>query len=331
MYEIQNQLFENIKNKIDAKYSLVHEVSEALEISYDSTYRRLRGEKQITLQEAFVLSRRFNVSLDAICQVDSNYLPFICNPVEPENFSGIKWLDNALNNVTQFYNANITELTYAAKDPPIFSYFQFPEIAAFKFLFWEKTLFKSKGLAKQKFSIQHTNPSIIDRCKQIAIIALKIPTTEIWNEDTFRILLRQVEYYWVSNYFNTKEDLISLLECLEKWLNHTKKEAEIGMRFLYGKEPKGIPNSYKLYENEIVLNDNTIFIRLPNNNVTFITYNVLGLLSSNNDAFCKNIERFQRAIISKSNLISQCGEKERNRFFNKLHFAIDHFKEKYHI
>ncbi|WP_430934064.1 hypothetical protein [Saccharicrinis sp. 156] len=328
---IQDDFFEKIKDKLEPNLSLVHEISEALQISYDSSYRRLRGEKQISLEEAIILSKQFDISLDALCQIDKDYVTFKCYHVEPGKFCGSTWLDMILSNLNHYNNSNLQELVYAAKDPPIFNYFQFPEIAAFKFFFWEKTLFKASDLEEKKFDIHNLNPEIVDKCKKIAAISLKIPTTEIWNEDTFKILIRQVEHYWVSGYFSSPEDLKLLFEKIEQWLNHNQKEAEYGMRFLSGHPPKGIEGSYKLYENEIVLNDNSIVIKEKDRKIAFLTYNVLGLLASTNKIFCDEITELHQAIMSKSNLISQVGEKERNRFFNKLHEAINKFKTSYSI
>ena len=323
---IQALFFANIKQKLNTNYSLVHEISEILKISYDSAYRRLRCEKQLSLEEAFVLSQKFNISLDALSEQNNRFQSFNCFHVEPEKFHGVEWLNYLTNNLKIILDQHPKQIIYAAKDPPIFNYFQFPEIAAFKIFFWEKTLFKSQELKNQKFSIDSISPEISGLCKEIFLHSLKIPITEIWNEDTFRILIRQIEHYWVSGYFNSKDDLLVLLEQIELWLVHNKKEAEHGMRFLSGSSPKGIEGSFLLYENEIVINDNSILVEFENSSIAFITYNVLGLLTTSNPYFCEGFARFNKAIISKSNLISQVGEKERNRFFNKLQQAVEQFK-----
>ncbi|MCW3805849.1 helix-turn-helix domain-containing protein [Plebeiibacterium marinum] len=323
---IQAIFFKAIKEKLGANYSLVHEISELLKISYDSAYRRLRGEKSISMQEAIELAKHFDISFDELLNNDSNYISFKHYPVQPGKFSGLKWLDFIYYYINLIHQHPFKEIVYAAKDPPIFQYFQFPEIAAFKFFFWGKTLFSSAELEDKKFDVRSIHPEIEQKCKHISNISTKIPTTEIWNEDTFRILMRQIEYYWVSGYFKGKDDLSILLDKIEIWLEHNKKEAELGMRFLIGEELKGIENSYTLYENEVVLNDNTIHVSCGDTCSVFMTYNVLGLLVSSNPDFCMGIENFQKAILSKSNLISQVGEKERNRFFNKLHMMTENFR-----
>ena len=90
-----------------------------------------------------------------------------------------------------------------------------------------------------------------------------IPTIEIWNEDTFHITLRQIEYYWVAGYFASKDDVLNLLDKFQKWLKHLQKQAELGFKFLDGQDPVGIEGSFKMYENEVVLNDNSVLVKMP--------------------------------------------------------------------
>ncbi len=329
--EIQTSFFEKIKEKMDPNLSLVHEVSEKLEISYDSAYRRLRGEKKLYLEEAIILSRHFGISITDLIQPQKNSMIFKAYHVEPDKFNSISWLDNILQSIQKIALAPDKQIVYAAKDPPIFQYLQFPDIVSFKFFFWEKTLFHSKDLFNKKFKAGDISNEMRERCNLITSLSLKIPTIEIWNEDTFRILLRQIEYYYVSGYFESTEDLVLLLESIEQWLHHNQKEAELGFRYIHGTTPRGIEGSYILYENEIVINDNTIHISIGNKCFTYFTYNVLGLLCSDNTEFCQGISNFHKTIMSKSNLISSVGEKERNKFFNKLHRNIDSFRKTHNL
>ena len=48
---LQQQLFSQIKNRVAEHVSVVDEIAGLLEISADSAYRRMRGEKPITLEK----------------------------------------------------------------------------------------------------------------------------------------------------------------------------------------------------------------------------------------------------------------------------------------
>jgi hypothetical protein len=320
---LQQNLFQQIKAKIPGNLSFVHEMAELLGISYDSAYRRIRGEKELSMDELFKLSQRFEVSLDSLLGLQANHVLFKKFALNPGDFHIKEWLLRIRGDIKQIHAAPEKEIIYAAKDPPIFHYFHFPEIAAFKFFFWEKTIFDFPEYENKLFRIDDVNPEIVEIGNDILRSSIKIPSTEIWNEDTFRILMRQIEYYWISGYFEKKDDMVNLLDKLEKWILHIRKQAELGFKFLYGQPPEGIPDSFTMYENEVVLNDNTIFVRIGENVGTYLTFNVISLLFTQDKAFCSNVEQHMRQLMKKSNMISVSGEKERNRFFNKLLYTID--------
>lgn len=56
--ELQQQLFNTIKSKIPDHLSAPEEMAKLLDVSVDSVYRRMRGEKVITLDELQTLDRK---------------------------------------------------------------------------------------------------------------------------------------------------------------------------------------------------------------------------------------------------------------------------------
>ena len=218
-------------------------------------------------------------------------------------------------------------IMYSAKDPPLFHYFQIPEIGHFKTFFWQKTLLHFPEFADNKFSLKNIDQEI----QQLGLLCLakyiKVPTIELWNVDTFIIAFSQMEYYWVSGLFENKEDIFILCEKFELWLRHIQKQAELGYKYLYGTEPEGIEETFKLYLNEVVLNDNSIYVKMDDLCVTYITDNVLSLLITNDPDFCRQKEKFLRGLCQNSSLISQANAKERSRFFNKLVKRVEDFKK----
>ena len=57
--EIQKEFFKQIRVKLLPNISFVHDISELLGISYDSAYRRIRGEKYLNglMQKSTLISR----------------------------------------------------------------------------------------------------------------------------------------------------------------------------------------------------------------------------------------------------------------------------------
>jgi transcriptional regulator with XRE-family HTH domain len=326
--DIQKALFDRIRERLPASISFVHEIAEILGISYDSAYRRIRGEKTLSMVDLYKISNKYRISLDALFGVQTNSIIFDYFTLEPQKLGLREWLGLILADTKRINEASDKEILYAAKDPPVFYNFQVPELAAFKVFFWQKTLCQFPEFEGQRLRLDDADMELINIGRQLLSVSNKIPTIEIWNEDTFNITLRQMEYYYVSGYFEKKDDVFNLCDKLEKWLQHLRKQAEYGFKFMYGEAAEGIEDSFKMYENEVVLNDNSILVKRDDITSVYLTFNTLSLLITQSPVFCENVETYFRRLLRKSNLISVSGSKERNRFFNKLTETIHNFRSK---
>ncbi len=325
--EIQTAIFQAIKHRLPENYSFVHEIAELLGISYDSAYRRIRGDKPLTLDELILLNEKFGLSIDTFLNVETNNVVFNCHAVEDKKIRIKQWLKTILSDLERINRAKEKEIIYAAKDPPLFHYFHFPEIGAFKMFFYQKTLLRFPEFEGKRLKLDEADEDIYETGKKMLIASNSIPTTEIWNEDTFNITLRQIEYYWIAGYFASKDEALNLCDKLQKWLKHIKKQAELGFKFLYGQDPVGVEGTFKMYENEIVLNDNSILVKTPDVSYAYLTFNVLSLLITTNPTFTGYLENYFNGLIKQSHLISGTGAKERSRFFNNLLHTVEKFKE----
>lgn len=324
--EVQKLLFQQIKEILPDHLSLVDEVSDLLNISYDSAYRRIRGEKSISIDEVQLLAGKFALSVDSLFNLKSENVIFRHFPIVPPHIGVKPWLKKVFEDLRKIQGSQEQEIIYAAKDPPIFHYFQFPEIGAFKMFFWERTIFQFPQHKDKKFTLRYLDDEIRDIGERILATSIKIPTTEIWNEDTFNITFKQIENYWVSGLFESKEDIYILCEKLKLWIKHIKKQAELGYKYYYGTEASGNEGSYRFYENEVVLNDNTIFVKTNKFTATYLTYNVLSLLLTSDPSFCQGVENYLKGILKESILISSVNAKERNRFFNRMVYKVEQFQ-----
>ena len=325
--ETQELLFNQIKHNIPSHISLVDEVAELLHISNDSAYRRIRSEKALSLGELQKLSNHFNISLDTLFSLKSDNVVFKNLPIGPDGIGIKDWLKVIMNNMSGISAAKEKEIIYSAKDPPLFHYFQIPEIGDFKTFFWQKTLLQFPEFANKKYSLANIDLEIQQLGMQCLAKYIRVPTIELWNMNTFIIAFSQMEYYWVSDLFESKDDVFILCDKFELWLRHIQKQAELGFKFIYGTEPEGVEDNFKLYINEVVLNDNSIYVKMDDMCVTYLTDNVLSLLITTNPAFCKQKEKFLRRLCQESSLISHANAKERNIFFNRLQKHIEDFRK----
>jgi hypothetical protein len=315
---IQEILFQDIKNKLPPNISFVHDLSELLGISYDSAYRRIRGEKELSLEELKSICIHYNVSVDSLFNFKSNQVIFNSLALGEAGFTFENWLQSLLEGIKRIHSCQQREIIYAAKDLPVFYFFEFPEIAAFKIYFWHKTLIPASEYENKSISLEPPE-NLYTLGHQLLSYYIKIPTIEIWSEATIASILKQIEYCYVSGFFARNEDIFRLCEVLESWLQHVQRQAECGFQFRLGSPCEGVENSYKLFNNEVLVSDNTILVSMDGQKTSYYTYNVINQLITSNPVFCNQVDKTLRNLMQKSTLISGTSAKERHRFFNKLH------------
>ena len=90
--EIQKLLFDTIRQRVSQHISLVHEIAELLGISYDSAYRRLRGDKELSIGEIEILSNKYQVSIDALFSHNISDVLFRPIILKDQDDEFIEWL-----------------------------------------------------------------------------------------------------------------------------------------------------------------------------------------------------------------------------------------------
>ncbi len=318
---IQDILFQTIRSKLAPNISFVHELSELLGISYDSAYRRIRGEKELTLEELKTVCLHYKISVDALMNIRNNHVIFNSMAIGEDGFSIENWLQSLVSAIKMIHAAKEREIIYAAKDIPVFYFFEFPEIAAFKIYFWNKTLIPASGYENKMLTLDAPE-GLYETGRQLLSHYVKIPTIEIWSEETISSILRQIEYCFVSCFFSRIDDVFRLCDVLETWLNHVQSQAELGFQYMHGNPAEGIENNFKLYQNEVLVTDNTILVKTDGQKTSYNTYNVINQLITTNPVFCNQVENSLRNLMKNSTMISGTSAKERNRFFNTLHEKV---------
>jgi len=85
-YEIQQGLFQVIKASIPATLSATDEIAKVLDVSVDSVYRRMRGEKSISLDELYKLCSYYKISLDQLMNLQTGAFMFRGNFLNNKTF-----------------------------------------------------------------------------------------------------------------------------------------------------------------------------------------------------------------------------------------------------
>jgi plasmid maintenance system antidote protein VapI len=319
-------LFNHLKSAVPAHVSFVDDIAGLLGISNDSAYRRIRGEKPISLDEVQILCNNYKVSMDQLLNLKNNTVLFSGNRVDHVSFRFSSYLQDITDNLLLFKTFKNAQIYFFNKDIPIFHFMQFPELSAFKFFFWKRTLIGYPELARQKFNGE-TSLATISTAANIIRLYTEIPSTEIWTEESLHVTIRQIEFYRHTNTFSSNELILQVYTQLEELLNHLELQAEAGCKSIYNRpaKPNGAP--YHVYLNECLLGDNTIFVKGDDRQIAFLNHNGLNFMGTQDNDFCDYTLKNLQNIISKSTHVSLVGEKERGIFFNNLREKIHQRKK----
>jgi hypothetical protein len=325
--EIQQQLFAVLKEKQPAHLSLVDELGELLDLSADSVYRRIRGEKPIDLIELKKICEHYRLSLDQLLQLQSESVLFEAPGMTKPVGDFVEYMQAMLAQFRFFNSFGKKELFYLCKDAPIWYFYLFPELAAFKTFFWSKTINNQSQLSNKVFSFEEFPYS---ECFAIGQQVLeehnKIDSVELWNLESIHSTINQIAYYRDAGNFRSPEELTSVVNSFHQWLDHLQLQAEKGVKFMPGAAEVSQRASIRFYVNELILGNNTMVINLDEQSLSMVTYSVFYYLFTKDPRFSAKAMSSFNTLLTRSTLISQVGEKDRNRFFNALREKVNGLK-----
>jgi len=325
--ELQQQFFDHLKSILPTHISMVDELADLLHLSYDSVYRRIRGEKSIDLKELRQICEHYHISLDQVLQLQNDAVVFRAPDINHNGRPFEDYLRGMLAQLKYFNSFQERKMLYFCKDMTFFHFFLFPEFAAFKTFFWIKTILNNAEYGQKSFSLaEFSFRDCLALGQQIITEYNNIPSVELWNYESINSSISQIQYYRDSGMFNNKNDFEQVVDSLDKTLDHIRLEAEKGFKFNVGQSDLAFRAPVQFYVNEVVLGSNSILVELNGIRHTIITYNVLSYLESRDTRFNEKSFSTFNTILSRSNLISGTGEKERSRFFRSLREKVQNLK-----
>jgi plasmid maintenance system antidote protein VapI len=325
--QMQVNFFKHLKDKVPSHLSLVDEVAELLNISIDSAYRRIRGENALRIDEIQLLAKHYGISLDQFLELQSKAIIFSGNFVNRDKFNFESYLQGIVQQLETINSSESKEIFYFNKDIPIFHHFMFPELAAFKCYFWCRYYLNNPLYNKGQFLIDDFIEIFNKTGKKISELYLQIPSTEIWNLDCINTTIMQIDYYRECKIFKSEKDIITVYNCLERLVDHIEHQVEIGYKFPFQQPQKKNNVKYKFFINEFVLGDNTVILHLDGQKAAIIAHSVMNYIETVDLKFVNYISDTLDILLKKSTLISEIGEKDRQRFFDTMRMRI-HEKKK---
>ncbi|MCX6314299.1 MAG: helix-turn-helix domain-containing protein [Sphingobacteriales bacterium] len=306
--EMQQQFFSLLKNSLPAHVSMADELAGKLGLSYDSVYRRIRGEKPLSMAELKLLCETYQISLDQVLNLQSDNVLFRAPDINHTQIPFPLYIQGMLAQMKIFNSFDGKKMRYLCKDMTFFHFYHFPGIEA-------------------KFSLK--KDEFVD-CFQIGQQVIReynqIPSVELWNVESVNSTHSQIQYYYNAGLFETREDMIGVIESLQQTLDHLQLQVEQGVKFMPGDPDTRYQAGLQFYINEVVLGSNTILIESDQHRESLVTYSVLNYMSTKDTRFCDKAFSSFDNLLSRSTPISATGEKERNRFFHRLKERLEALK-----
>src|SRR5687767_419092 len=314
-YQSQEFLFQRIKEILPPHVSLVDVVAEILHISSDSSYRRIRGETPVVLDEAKELCNHYKLSLDHILNVKTGSTLFQSVRVNTHNYNYEVYMME-LKKLVQYIGSFLhKEIIYRSKDMPVFHNFYYKPLIAFRYFFWMKTIIQHPDFSDREFELDCMSPEIEKLSRELTMEYNKVPSTEIWNTEGVNVAINQIEFYKDSGYFSSASDIKIVYEALEASLIHLKNEVEFGCKFMPEENPQSKKENFRFFFNRVMLGETTVMVVTDRVKSVFINYDALNYISTRDELFCNPYYDDLQNLMKKSTIISQTSEKQRNIFF----------------
>jgi len=309
---IANKILSNIPPRVKP----IDYLMEALNISRESVYRRIRGDISFTLEEIAKLSIDLDFSIDELVLKEMHSRVFFDLHVTP-----MQKPSDVFISIYRQYFQNTLEITYA-KDiestmimnhiTPEFLVF-FNNLFKFSYYRWmhqnqEASLkynYADVTLPDQLISLQQ---KAIDNFKKIR------NNTFIIDSNVFLNLIREIQYYYKRKLIN-EDDFILLRNDLLGLINMMETIAQTGF---YSSEAK-----YNFYLSSINIESSSRYIKYDEQVKSLFFLNSIEPICVLNKNLCAMHKKWIDSMRKYSTLITQSNEILQVRYFNKQRAYIE--------
>ena len=323
---IQEQFLQRVKSALAPNVSFVDELADLLKLSTDSAYRRIRCETLFNIEEITQICKHFRVSFDPEVQHMSNKVTFDYLKLDDKKENFKLWLMFISGDVKKIGTSINNQIIYGADDVPIWHHFFNKELIAFKLFYWLKSILNSPEYADVNFDVDLIDDEMVESAMEMLRNYNEINSVEIWTEDTLNSNLKQIEYFFESGFFNSKQDALRLCDLYVEELNLVLKKAAKSSK-LIEKGESGREN-FKLYKSEVMIGNNSILANIGSTKIAYVSNNTFNMMSTTSADFVHENELWLNNLLRKSTLISGVGEKQRNQFFRVLRDKIDVLRQR---
>jgi hypothetical protein len=325
----QNHFFELVQERLEEDDNFVDKVAEVLNLSRDSSYRRLKGITDLSLKEMVILARYFGLALNKIMGEHENAVVFSRRPVIQTIDDFKNHLLSELQELEKIATHSSNQIHILAKDIPFYHLYSFPKLAAFQIYVCLKSACDIKKIEGLQYDLKEIPQDLLEITKRQEQAFSKINSLEIWNDATVLSLIHQIEYYHEAGLLSSKKEALDLCDEMHLMMKHIYRQGIEGKKTDTEHKERFTSVNYRMHYHEVLPTNNHILVEHNKNQRRYIIpYAGVNTLQTSDPLFTKNIAEFLRAQTKKSSLINDISEKERNKFFIRIQNRIDRLKSR---
>ncbi|MBC7438417.1 MAG: hypothetical protein H7250_00325 [Flavobacterium sp.] len=296
---------------------LTEKISEILNISFDSAYRRVSNKVEFSVSELEKIALFYKFSIDEVLFLSSKKNVLFLTPETVNNTKTfLNFLEETNKIVFDYINKPDTTIYYSAKDIPFYYTIGQNLLSKLKFYIWMYSTNPDFHLKKILFSEFSLTPEITTESLRISFLNDTTNTSEIWNTTTIDSALYAIEYL-------NKVKLISIEE-IESIINELRALlASIKLYATSGK--KQYDKKFELYYNSLFVMNNSVLFKSRTDNTAVIQYNLIEYLNTKNYKICTQLNDYFNNQIHLSKNLTKSNENDRNYFFELLYNKINAF------
>lgn len=315
---IQTLFIQKLREVLPPNLGLAEEMAELLELSTDSAYRRIRGETELSIDEVYKLVTKYNVSLDGLFSSKNDSVTFNYTKLTDSAEHMNNYLNRIFNHVRGLSAYPEKRITYLAGTFPLFYSFNSRKLTEFKLFYWHRSVVNVPEYQGKSFEPGIIPDAQIDLAMSTFDEYKRIPSTEVWNNETILTNIKQLEFYVESGAIRHIDLALGVLTEMRRMIDYVELSVERGSKTNDGDE-----NNLRFYCSDVELGTNCIVVEAGSLKHAYISFNTVNSLSTNNAVFCEEMDHWVKNLVQKSTLISRVAEKQRFRFFSSIRKQLD--------
>ncbi len=314
--DVHDQIINKIAESIPIDKNKVKYLSDLLQISSKSAYRRLAGTTKFSLEEASIIASSLGFSLDslighlpkqnALFELDDldNASADICK-TKMEQYTQIFGSEADISETEYMLATNSLPIGICVKSKVIYQF------TLYKWLYWTGKIKPSVGfdqmhLTEDLIEIQEQYNKAYSSCKR---------GTLIFDEFLYHSIVAEVEFFYARGLLSEQEK--SLL-CQE--LHASIDELENAATYGYY-EDDTVP--LDIYISELKLDTTYLYVQLRNKPAAYFSGYSINLFKTLDEDICQIQENWLKSLKRYSSAITQANEIYRYSFFNKQRKIVD--------